>query len=90
MKIFKPKSKIVIEELVADGISPIPKVVVEQERKETSDKDQSLPLPRRSEREIRLPIHYREAQVAITDGSTHDPLSYKMAMDDVDKEKWKP
>ena len=85
---FKPISKIVLKELVANEISPIPKVVVERERKETNDQDQSLPLPRCSEREIRLPICYREAQVAITDGSNDDPLSYNMAMDDVDQEKW--
>ena len=58
---FKPRSKVVLEELLTDEISPIPKGVVEQERKETNDKDQSLPLPQCSEMEIRLPIHYREA-----------------------------
>ena len=42
---FKHISKIVMEELFADEICPIPKVVVEQERKETSDQDQSLPPP---------------------------------------------
>ena len=89
MKIFKPISKIVLEDLLADEISPIPKVVVERERKETNDQDQSLPLPRRSGREIRFPISYREAQVVITNGSNDDPLSYKMAMDDVYQEKWK-
>ena len=41
---FKLRSKIVMEELLADEINPIPKVV-EQERKETNDQDQSLPLP---------------------------------------------
>ena len=84
---FIPISKIALEELLANEISPITKVVVEQEIKEANDQDQSLPLPRCSGREIRLPIHYRETQVAIFDGSNDDPLSYKMAMDDVDKEK---
>ena len=31
---FKPRSKVVLEKLLAYEISPIPKVVVEQERKE--------------------------------------------------------
>ncbi|RVW21514.1 Retrovirus-related Pol polyprotein from transposon TNT 1-94 [Vitis vinifera] len=53
--------------------------------------DLTPPPPRRSGREIRLPIRYREngeAQVAVTDGSDDDPLTFKMAMDDVDREKW--
>ncbi|KAL6327213.1 hypothetical protein AAG906_015252 [Vitis piasezkii] len=53
--------------------------------------DLTPPPPRRSGREIRLPIHYREngeAQVVVTYGSDDDPLTFKMAMDDVDREKW--
>ena len=88
---FKPKSKVVLEELLADKISPTPTTVVERQRVEITTRDQTSQPPRRSGREIRLPIRYREdgeAQVAVTDGSDDDPLTYKMAMDDVDREKW--
>ncbi|RVW14668.1 Retrovirus-related Pol polyprotein from transposon TNT 1-94 [Vitis vinifera] len=88
---FKPISKVVLEELLADEISPTPTTVVERQRKETTAQDLTPPPPRRSGREIRLPIRYREngeAQVAVTDGSDDDPLTFKMAMDDVDREKW--
>ncbi|WJZ88365.1 hypothetical protein VitviT2T_007671 [Vitis vinifera] len=88
---FKPRSKVVLEELLADEISPMPTTVVERQRKETTAQDLTPPPPRRSGREIRLPIRYREngeAQVAVTDGSDDDPLTFKMAMDDVDREKW--
>ncbi|KAL6327640.1 hypothetical protein AAG906_022203 [Vitis piasezkii] len=88
---FKPRSKVVLEELLADEISPTPTTVVERQRKETTAQDLTPPPPRRSGREIRLPIRYREngeAQVAVTDGSDDDPLTFKMAMDDVDREKW--
>ncbi|XP_073120412.1 uncharacterized protein [Henckelia pumila] len=77
---------------LADEISPIPTRVVEQEREKTNTQDPTPPPPpRRSEREIRLPIRYREegeAQVAVTDGGDDDPLTYKMAIIDVDQEKW--
>ena len=88
---FKPRSKVVLEELLVDEISPMPTIVVERQRKETTAQDLTPSPPRRSGREIRLPIHYREngeAQVAVTDGSDDDPLTFKMAMDDVDREKW--
>ncbi|RVW36992.1 Retrovirus-related Pol polyprotein from transposon TNT 1-94 [Vitis vinifera] len=88
---FKPRSKVVLEELLADEINPMPTTVVERQRKETTAQDLTPPPPRRSGREIRLPIRYREngeAQVAVTDGSDDDPLTFKMAMDDVDREKW--
>ncbi|RVW45213.1 Retrovirus-related Pol polyprotein from transposon TNT 1-94 [Vitis vinifera] len=88
---FKPRSKVVLEELLADEISPTPTTVVEQQRKETTARDLTPSSPRRSGREIRLPIRYcenRETQVAVTDGSDDDPLTFKMAMDDVDREKW--
>ncbi|RVX12712.1 Retrovirus-related Pol polyprotein from transposon TNT 1-94 [Vitis vinifera] len=88
---FKPRSKVVLEELLVDEISPMPTTVVERQRKETTAQDLTPPPPRRSGREIRLPIRYREngeAQVAVIDGSDDDPLTFKMAMDDVDREKW--
>ncbi|XP_073128834.1 uncharacterized protein [Henckelia pumila] len=93
MKDFKPRSKVVPEELLADEISLIPTRVVEQQIVETNTQVPTPPPPpRRIEREIRLPICYREegeAQVAVTDGGDDDPLTYKMAMLDVDQENGK-
>ena len=46
---------------------------------------------RHSGRVIRLPACYREvgkAHVAVSDNSQDDPLTYKHAMEDSDKEKW--
>ena len=88
---FKHRSKIVLEKLLVDQISRTPTIVVGRQRRETTDQDQ-IPLPpHRRGREIRLSTRYHEndeANVAITDGSEDDPLTYRMAMDDVDREKW--
>ena len=91
MEDFKLRSKVVLEELLADEIRPTSTIVVERQRKETTNHDQTPPPPRRNGREIRLLAHYREngeANVAVTDGNQDDLLTYKMAMDDVDQEKW--
>ena len=85
---FKPKSKVVLEELLADEIGPTPTTIVKRKRKETTNPDQTP--PRRSGKEIRLPARYHEngeANVAVTDGSEDNPLTFKMTMDDVDKKK---
>ena len=81
---------LVLEELLADKIGPTPTTVVERQREEITTQDQTPQPPRCSGKEIRLPVRYREdgeAQVTVTDGSDDDPLTYKMAMDDVDQEK---
>ena len=88
---FKPRNKVVLEELLADEIGPTSTKIVERQRKETTNRDQTRPPPRYSGREIRLPTHYCEngkANVALTNGSKDDPLTYNMAIDDVDQEKW--
>lgn len=41
---FKPRNKVVLEELLADEIGPIPTTIVEQQREETTTPDQT-PLP---------------------------------------------
>ena len=87
---FKPRSKVVLEELLGDEIRPTPTTVVQRQRKETTNRDQTPPPPRSSGREIRLLVSYREngeANVAVTYASEDDPLTYKMAMDDVDQDK---
>ena len=70
--------------------APSPTTVVGRQRRETTDHDQTPLAPRRSGREIRLPTRYREngEANAVTDGSEEDPLSYMMAMDYIDREKW--
>ena len=91
MEDFKSKSKVVLEEFLVDEIGPTVKTVVKRQKKETANCDQIPPVPRHSGREIRLPTCYREngeANVAVTNSSEDDPLTYKMAMDDVDREKW--
>ncbi|RVW52634.1 Retrovirus-related Pol polyprotein from transposon TNT 1-94 [Vitis vinifera] len=40
---FKPRSKVVLEELLADEISPMPTTVVERQRKETTAQDLTPP-----------------------------------------------
>ena len=88
---FNPKSKVVLEELLANQISPTPIIVVGWPKKETTDRNQTPLPPCRNGREIRLPTRYREnseTNIAVTDDNEDDPLTYKMAMDDVDREKW--
>ena len=88
---FKPRSKIVLEELQSDQIRPRPVNVTGERNEETTDPSQDVVAPRRSGRVSRQPIRYTgagEANVVVTDTSDDDPLSYKHAMDDPDNEKW--
>ena len=88
---FKPRSKIVLEELQSDQIRPRPVIVTGQRNEETTDPLQDVVAPRRSGRVSRQPIRYTgadEANVVVIDTSDDDPLSYKHAMDDPNKEKW--
>ena len=87
---YKPRSKVVIEELLSDKIRPQPTIVAKQEKETTYLNQDTLP-PRRSGRMIRPPARYREiveAQIVISDDGKDDPLTYKMAINDPDKEKW--
>ena len=88
---FKPRSKVVLEELLSDQISPQPVIVTGMRNKETTVSNQDTITPRRSGRVIRPPARYREngeANVVVTKSSDDDPLTYKHAMEDPDKEKW--
>ena len=76
---FKPRSKVVLEELLSDQIRPQPTTVVERQNYETTIPDQNTLATRRSGRVIRPPARYRkvgEAHVAISDSSQDDPLTY--------------
>ena len=61
-----------------------------REEGETTVPSQEPSKPRRSGREIRLPVRYRkenEANVVVSDTNDHDPVSYEEAMVNSDKEK---
>ena len=87
---YKPRSKVVLEEMLAPASTFQPTRVVElREEEETTVPNQDAIVPRRSGREIRLPVRYRtEANVIVSDTNDDDPMSFREAMDDPDKEKW--
>ena len=87
---FKPRSKVILEEMLHGPLPPRPTTGVDHGIEETTVPDQVTMVPRRSGREIRLPSRYRqeiEANV-VTDTNEEDPLTYKDAMVDCDKEQW--
>ncbi|EXB36808.1 hypothetical protein L484_007870 [Morus notabilis] len=86
---FKPRSKIVLEELLSDEIGPHPTRVVGPLREKTTVPDQTPKAPHRSGRVSMLPDRYTgEAQIVTTDDGKEDPSTFKDAMDDSDKEEW--
>ncbi|EXC18499.1 Retrovirus-related Pol polyprotein from transposon TNT 1-94 [Morus notabilis] len=86
---FKPRSKIVLEELLSDEIRPQPTRVVGPLRQKTIVPDQTLMAPRRSRRVSRLPDRYTgEAQIVTADDGKEDPSTFRDAMDDSNKEEW--
>ena len=91
MENFKPQSRVVLEELQSDHIRPRPVTVTGECNKETTNPMQDVIAPRRSGRVSKQPIRYTEAgeaNVVVTNTSDDDPLSYKQAMDGLDKDKW--
>ena len=110
MNNFKPRSKVVLEEMLGTTSTPQPirvvglggeeagpsssqptRVVELREEGETTVPSQEPSEPRRSGREIRLPVRYRrenEANIVVSDTSDDDPISFKEAMVNPDKEKW--
>ena len=96
MRDYKPRSKVVLEELLPGSNSTPSTTVVDKDIIQTTSERQTdshqnhLPS-RRSGRVIRPPVRYREigeAQIAISDESVDDPLTYHDAMEDSDKEEW--
>ena len=88
---FKPRSRVVLEELQSNQIRPRPVTVTGESNKETTNPIQDVIAPRRSGRVSKKPIRYTgagEANVVVTDTSDDDPFSYKHAMDDPDKDNW--
>ncbi|EXC11736.1 hypothetical protein L484_020791 [Morus notabilis] len=86
---FKPRSKIVLEELLSDEIGPHPTRVVRPLREKTTVPDQIPKAPHRSGRVSMLPDRYTgEAQIVTADDSKEDPSTFKDAIDNSDKEEW--
>ncbi|XP_075523993.1 uncharacterized protein LOC142556418 [Primulina tabacum] len=88
---FKPRSKIVLEELLNNEIIPRTTNVVKETTNDTTKPSQDIISPRRSGRVVRLPLRYRqdeEANVVVADWVEDDPLSFQHEMEDPDKEKW--
>ncbi|KAL0553858.1 hypothetical protein IC582_007762 [Cucumis melo] len=96
MRNHKPRSKLVLSEAtdkstrVVDEVGPSSRVD-ETTTSGQSHPSQSLRMPRRSGRVVSQPNRYlglTETQVVIPDDGVEDPLSYKQAMNDVDKDQW--
>ena len=96
MREFKPRSKVVLEELLAGSTSTPSTIVVDKNiAPSTSERQMNvyqndLP-PRRSGRVVQQPDRYLgvgEAQVVASSDGADDPLTYRSAMDDSDKEEW--
>ena len=88
---FKPRSKIVLEELRSDQIRKSPSTIDERQSQETTIPIQNILVPRCSGRVVRLPSHYEhegEVQFLVSVTNQDDPLTYRDAMDDSDKDKW--
>ena len=87
---FKPRSKVVLEELLSDQIRKSPSTTDERQHQETTVPVQNILVPRRSGRVVRQPIHYGhegEAQVLVSDTNQDDAMTYRDAIDDSDKDK---
>ncbi|KAA0066490.1 gag/pol protein [Cucumis melo var. makuwa] len=96
----KPRSKIVLNELSKETTEPSTRVVEEPSAlrrvvhvgsSTRTHQPQSLREPRRSGRVTNLPIRYMsltETLTVISDGDIEDPLTFKKAMEDVDKDEW--
>ena len=96
MREFKPRSKVVLEELLAGSTSTPSTIVVDKNiAPSTSERQMNvyqndLP-PRRSGRVVQQPDRYLgvgEAQVVASSDGVDDPLTYRSAMNDSDKEEW--
>ncbi|XP_062114087.1 uncharacterized protein LOC133825113 [Humulus lupulus] len=85
---FEPRSKVVLQELLGDKITPQPNLEVGT--KHTTILKQATTVVRGSGRVVRQLVRYtgfREAQVAISDYNVEDPLTFNQAMNDPDKEQ---
>ncbi|KAA0031662.1 gag/pol protein [Cucumis melo var. makuwa] len=96
MRDHKLRSKLVLNEATNESTRVVDEVGPSSRVDETitsgqSHLFQSLRMPRRSGRVVSQPNRYlglTETQVVIPDDGVEDPLSYKQAMNDVDKNQW--
>ena len=97
MRDHKPWRKLVLNEATEESTRVVDETgssLRVNEKASTSGQShpsQLLRVPRRSERVILQPNHYlslTETQVIIPDDGVKDSLSYKQAMNDVDKDQW--
>ena len=90
----QPRSKLVLKEISKSAIdkpSSSTKVVDKTRKSGQSHPSQQLREPRRSGRVVHQPDRYLgliETQVVIPDDGIEDPLTYKQAMKDVDRDQW--
>ncbi|XP_075494062.1 uncharacterized protein LOC142531724 [Primulina tabacum] len=78
-------------ELLNDEIIRPPTKVVKETINDTTKPSEDIMPPRRSGRVVKPPLRYRqdeEANVAVTDGVEDESLSFQLAMEDPDKERW--
>ena len=88
---FKPRSKVVLEELRSDQIRKLPSTTDERQSQKTTIPIQNILVPRHSGRLVRLPScygHEGEVQFLVSVTNQGDPLTYHDAIDDSDKNKW--
>ena len=88
---FKPRSKVVLEELRSDQIRKSPSTIDERQSQETTIPIQNILVLRPNGRVVRLPSRYGhegEVQFLVSVTNQDDPLTYHDAMDDSDKDKW--
>ncbi|TYK06521.1 gag/pol protein [Cucumis melo var. makuwa] len=96
MRDHKPRSKLVLNQATDESTRVVDEVGPSSRVDETttsgqSHPSQSLRMPRRNGRIVLQPNCYldlTETQVVIPDDGVEDPLSYKQAMNDVDKNQW--
>ena len=88
---FKPRNKIVTEELLYDQIIPQPTTVVEEQSMETTIQNQEPLPPRHCGKVVRVPAHYkqeREAEVVASADSEEDLVTYRSTMGEPNSKKW--
>ena len=93
MKNFKPRSKILLEEMQSAGnVQPIPMHINENmEEEQTTGPSQTLTVPRRSGRVSRNPKRYGmdgETNMVVNNTRDDDPFSFKKAMVSSEKDLW--
>ena len=91
MKDFKPRSRLVLEELLGNVAHTTPQESVPEPIVEEPPSDPSPVESRRSGRVVRQPdryMSYGETLVAVSDKNDNDPLTYAEAMAGPEAKAW--